>query len=751
MRSIVRQRISIQMLSLYLLFVIPVLAGGVGLYVFQRDTLRNTAFQSDQGLAQAVALDIGAHVQAASEIDRELATNRAVSSLDFAQLNALFAYSFGAHPDITLYYIIDRSGGIIFTYPTTQTSASDTATYRTLFQNAQRSATPFVSSRRNSVVTNTDVFSVATPIRDQTGRVVGVMAINISLDTLNLHLQTIQRQLSPTSEVGIWIINTAGQTVATTKLDPISQFLPDLPAGVAAVAQREGTGNFSSVQQSSEWLYSFVPIPEANWLVIVQRPADVTFAIVTEFERGLLVALALVMVGATFFWFMTHLWIISPLTRLASAVSLFRPDNPGLEEPTTLLARDQRRQDEMGKLVAAFLEMERLTRSQLKRSDETIQTQFYTLEAIMRSMDEGVLLESPTGAIVYANPIFCAAIGMPLPELQSRTIRDQPLRERLIAMLDSSAVYHEVFESAGSSPNAHSVEFHLRGTYRNRGRFVPVNRDMRMRVFYVRDTRGRQIGRGKLFQDITVEHEAERIKRNLLAIVSHELRTPLTAIKGYATGLLDEEGGEIDEGWQRHSLGQIVTESNRMAGLVTSLLDMSQVESGTLKLYPEYYSLRALMEEAVSLAFAPDARQRVRVDLPESLPLLNVDGRRIVVVLRNILENAQRYGGANLHIELTTAPASATDTPHDGLTALISDNGPGIPPEHTEHIFDRFYQVEHGHERSKSGVGLGLAICRGFMEAHHGRVWATNRTDGVSGAVFHLWFPQTALHIPTSA
>lgn len=745
MRSIVQRRISVQMLSLFLLFVIPVLAGGLGLYAFQRDTLRDTAFQSDQGLAQAVALDIGAHVQAAAEIDSELAANRAVSALDFTRLNTIFAYSFGAHPDITLYYIIDPRGMLIFTYPSTQFSASDATTYRRLFQESLSSPQPFVSSRRNSLVMNTDVFTIATPVKNQMGQVVGAMAINISLDTMNLHLQTIQRDLSPASEAGIWIVDTAGQTVATTRSNPTSPDLPDLPAGVATVAQREGTGNLSSRQQNVDWLYSFVPIPEANWLAVVQRPADVTFAIVTEFEHGLLMALALMILGATFFWFMTHLWIISPLTRLASAVSRFHPENPGLEEPTTLLERDHHRPDEIGKLVSAFLELEKQTRTQFKRSDETIQTQYHTLEAIMRSMDEGVLLESPTGDIVYANQIFSAAVGVQQAELQSHSIQEERLRERLTAMLGSPAAYHDVFESTSGG---HSVEFALLGTYRNRGQFAPVQRDMRMRVFYVRDANGRQIGRGKIFQDITAEHEAERIKRNLLAIVSHELRTPLTAIKGYATGLLDEAGGEIDVGWQRHSLGQIVTESNRLADLVTSLLDMSQVEAGTLKLFPEYYSLSALAEEAVSQAFTPVTRTCVRVHLPDSLPLLNVDGRRIVVVLRNVLENARRYGGADLQIELTATYAGAGDAPEAGLIVLIADNGPGVPPELTERIFDRFYQIEHGHERSRNGVGLGLAICRGFMQAHHGRVWATNRTDDVSGAVFHLWFPETALHVP---
>lgn len=514
------------------------------------------------------------------------------------------------------------------------------------------------------------------------------------------------------------------------------------------MAQRDETGNLFTHQQNRDWLYSFVPIPEANWSVVVQRPADVTFAILTEFQRGLFVALALVIVGASFFWFMMHQRLISPLTRLARAVALVQPDQPIQDIPAALLVKDHKRQDEIGKLMAAFLVMEKEIRSHLQKSDETIQAQFHTLEAIMRSMDEAVLLESPAGLIVYANPVFSRAVGIPQQELHASFIQDDRLRERLTAMLASSTAYHNLFEPVEGGHGTHSVEFQLLGTYWSQGQFVPVQRDIHMRLFHVRDASGRLIGRGRIFQDITIENEAERIKRNLLAIVSHELRTPLTAIKGYATGVLDETDGEIDLNWQHHSLNQIVMESNRMADLVTNLLDMSQVEAGTLKLYPEYYFLSALVEEAITLACVPDAQHRVRVHLPAALPLLNVDGRRILVVLRNILENAQRYGGPDLLIEIAAVWDELPTSQRSGLTVLITDNGPGIPPQLTDRIFDRFYQVEHGHERSRSGVGLGLAICRGFIEAHQGRIWATNRTDGRRGAVFHLWFPPAVLHVP---
>jgi K+-sensing histidine kinase KdpD len=180
-----------------------------------------------------------------------------------------------------------------------------------------------------------------------------------------------------------------------------------------------------------------------------------------------------------------------------------------------------------------------------------------------------------------------------------------------------------------------------------------------------------------------------------------------------------------------------------MADLVTNLLEMAQVEAGTLKLNPGAYNLSSLLEDA--LAFTPNDRYRVQVNLPEEAPLLYVDGRRMQIVLRNILENAQRYGGPDVFIEISATYEHEQTKKRTGLTLHMTDNGPGIPPHLAARVFDSFYQIESGHERSSSGVGLGLAICRGFVEAHGGRIWVENRTDGKSGAVFHLWFPPTVL------
>ncbi len=129
--------------------------------------------------------------------------------------------------------------------------------------------------------------------------------------------------------------------------------------------------------------------------------------------------------------------------------------------------------------------------------------------------------------------------------------------------------------------------------------------------------------------------------------------------------------------------------------------------------------------------------------------MLYIDQRRIEMVLRNLLENAQRYAGDDA--EITISARYARESEESGIYLSIADNGPGLPDALVERIFERFYQIDGGRERSSSGVGLGLAICRGFVEAHGGRIWAENRGDEVTGAIFHIWLPVRLLHTPSAS
>ena len=170
-----------------------------------------------------------------------------------------------------------------------------------------------------------------------------------------------------------------------------------------------------------------------------------------------------------------------------------------------------------------------------------------------------------------------------------------------------------------------------------------------------------------------------------------------------------------------------------MAELVTDLLEMSQREAGTLRLSPQLLHLKTLLASVLP----DDETDHVHINIQKDLPFLYVDKRRIEMVLRNLFENARRYAGTDASIEFVARYEQGQT--ESGLYLSVIDSGPGLPQHTIERIFDRFYQVDGGRKRSSGGVGLGLAICRGFVEAHGGRIWA--ESSPAEGTAFHLLLP----------
>ena len=558
---------------------------------------------------------------------------------------------------------------------------------------------------------------------------------------LNAYVALMQQRLTANGEIHIWILDENGKLIANTDHVPFqTDVRSKLPGASDALKGKEGT--LIASMQNRDWLYSYAAVAEIHWAVVVQRPTDVLFAAITSFQNSLLIALATLIIGASLFWFALHGWMVAPLAKLAQVVRMIRPDQTEKVTDGDLLARDRHRVDEIGQLIEAFSAMEDEIHTLFRKSDEKSQTRLHTLDAIMRSMEEGVLLERPDGEIMYANSSFLQFVGISPRELvQDEVYNAEQLEEKLLALIENPDAYHEAIDRATTENSSQVIAFSTHGYYNQLGQLVPVRRDIRLRLFQVLDQAGQLVGRGKIFRDVTRQNEAEQIKQNLLAIVSHELRTPLTSIKGYATSLLATDV-ELDATLQEDFLHHIVAESDRMADLVTGLLEMSQLEAGTLKLSPSLHRLNDIVEQAMP----GEERHAIHVCIPEDVPFVYVDRRRIGVVLRNLIENARCYAGREANIEITARYKQ--DQKESGLYLSIADDGPGLSPELTERIFDRFYQIDSGRKRSSSGVGLGLAICRGFIEAHGGRIWAENRSDGKQGAVFTIWFAPKLLYVP---
>jgi PAS domain S-box-containing protein len=339
-----------------------------------------------------------------------------------------------------------------------------------------------------------------------------------------------------------------------------------------------------------------------------------------------------------------------------------------------------------------------------------------TLAAIMRSMSDGLILTSVDGRVLYANPGAGAITGLPATVLEGSHI--ETIYEALHAKAQDPAGYDRRLARA----RAGEVSTWVLETGSS-AHYQAIN----VRHFDVRDDAGQTIGRGLLLRDVTRERELDQFKTTLLGAVGHELRTPLAAIKGYASTLLqDDVAWSIDD--QRSFLHTISAEADRLAQLVSNLLDLSRLEAGLLLLRRAPCRLEGLVASAVRRVGAP--APGLSVAIPADLPTLDVDGARIEVVLHNLLVNALAYG--NGHVRITAAQHAG------GVLVRVADDGPGIDEDELPHIFERFYRATRGHQQRSGGTGLGLAICKAFVEAHEGAIWAES---GARGTIISFTVP----------
>jgi len=228
-----------------------------------------------------------------------------------------------------------------------------------------------------------------------------------------------------------------------------------------------------------------------------------------------------------------------------------------------------------------------------------------------------------------------------------------------------------------------------------------------------------------------MEVEAERLRTSLLSSLSHDLRTPLGSIEGAASSLL-EAGPTLSPGTRRELAETILDESRRMTRLVANLLDMIRVESGSLAVQKQWVPLEEVIGVALIRLDARLSTHPVRTNLTADLPLVSVDDILLEQVFINLLENAAKYTPPGSPIEVSA-------TARDGeVTVSVADRGPGIPSGDELRIFDKFYRASQGD--TVGGVGLGLTICRGIIQAHGGRIWAERRAGG--GAVLRFTLPQ---------
>ncbi len=232
-------------------------------------------------------------------------------------------------------------------------------------------------------------------------------------------------------------------------------------------------------------------------------------------------------------------------------------------------------------------------------------------------------------------------------------------------------------------------------------------------------------------QDMADLEEQERMRVEFLAMVSHELRTPLTSIMGSASAIMNS-GADLDPAVVRQFVRIIGDQAEHMNALVADLLDVARIETGTLPVGPEPAEVAVLVDRARSGFTSAGGKNNLAIDVEPDLPLVMADRRRIVQVLGNLLSNAARNSSESSVIRMSAV--------RDGIHVAFSvaDEGRGIPAESLPDLFRKFSRAQA--EEQAGDTGLGLAICKGIVEAHGGRIWAESDGPGM-GARFTFILP----------
>jgi two-component system phosphate regulon sensor histidine kinase PhoR len=352
------------------------------------------------------------------------------------------------------------------------------------------------------------------------------------------------------------------------------------------------------------------------------------------------------------------------------------------------------------------------TAMRLDRTIRTLTEERNLSAAILGSMVEGVAVITGSERLAFANPGFTEILGLDAP-IQSGGALVEALRQTELI----SAVRQVL---SGQS----RVEAEIStGTVRQRFFAATVA------AVHAGETTGAII----VLHDITDLRKLERVRRDFVANVSHEFKTPLTAIQGFAETLL---AGAIDDPQNRNRFLEIILEhSRRLARLTDDLLKLSKMDADRLELEISRVSVTEFVETCLETAQhrAVEKGLQLSLRMPDQLPDIAGDRRRLAEILQNLLDNARQYTPPGGRIVLS---AECNDSE---VIFTVADTGIGIPRADQPRIFERFYRVDAARSREVGGTGLGLAIAKHLVEVHGGRIWVQSEIG--QGSQFHFSVP----------
>ncbi len=403
--------------------------------------------------------------------------------------------------------------------------------------------------------------------------------------------------------------------------------------------------------------------------------------------------------------------IVRPIRKVQAATQQIAEGNYDVEVQTGAT-------DELGHLADQFNEMAGELRHYRDLNVEKILAEQQKNEAILQSIDDGLLVVDGDYSVTNLNPTAEWALGVRRDETEGRHVLEALRNERLFEQIQATI---ESGESSVPSEPGDTLTVERNGETRH----------FQLVVNPVRSTSEEMLAAILLLRDVTKLQELNRLKSEFVATASHELKTPLTSI-GMSVRLLRERHGETLEERDRELLDAAAEDVDRLRDLVDDLLDLSKIESGRMEMNRETVPVSLMCDKATEALRAQADEQDISldVDVPETLPDVTADPNKVTWVLNNLISNALRYSEPGDRICIQAERIG------DSVHVSVEDEGAGIPYEYQSKIFDKFVQVDS--DQTAGGTGLGLAIAQEIIHAHEGRIWVDSAPGEGSTFTFAL-------------
>ncbi len=410
--------------------------------------------------------------------------------------------------------------------------------------------------------------------------------------------------------------------------------------------------------------------------------------------------------------FVLSYFLVRPIRQLTEATGRIAGGNYEVSLSATS-------RDELGKLGREFQIMSRKLKAYHDLNVARTVAEKRRSEAVIRSIDDGIILVDEEYKIIEINPRAAEFLGVIPERVQEKHFLEVVKDRRLFEHLQRAAEGGEVKPRRGEE----MIYIVTRDT---------SSRYYRYFVTPVKSEGGRMLGVVLLLQDVTKLKELDRLKSEFIMTASHELRTPLNGL-AMSINLLMESAEQKMSDEDKELLRAAHEEVERMRALTNDLLDLSKLESGRVEMQFERVPVYLVCEKAcVPLKkLAEEKGVDLTSDVSKDLPEVKADANKIAWVLTNLLANALRYTGKGGHIRV------GAEAVGNNVHVSVTDDGDGIPLESQSRIFDKFVQGQDS--KTAGGTGLGLTICKEIVKAHGGTIWADSSPG--EGSVFTFTLP----------